>query len=186
MARKSVAKAAEAAAEGLAQEMGYIYVDTELTHEHGAAFLRVYVDAPGGMSLEKCETFHRALVKRIDELEYDYLEVSSPGLDRPLKRDADYERNLGKEIELRLFEPLDGQKRLSGTLISFDRESATIETPEGEKTVPRRGVSKAAPVLRLEEELQAEEEAETDGNDEGNERGGRAADAQGNKSEQGQ
>ena len=172
MAKMSVARAAGLAAEGLAQEMGYIFVDAELAKEHGAAFLRIFVDVDdeGGMSLQRCEAFHRALVKRIGDLEYDYLEVSSPGIDRPLKRDPDYKRNLNREIEVRLFQAQNGEKSHAGTLLSFDKESIELKTGEETLHILRKNIAKAAPVLDLEEELKAadekdEEEEETEENE---------------------
>lgn len=156
MAKMSVAKAAGAVAESLALQMGYIFVDAELTKEHGSAFLRIFIDAPDGMSLNKCESFHRALAKQIDDLEFDYLEVSSPGLDRPLKRSADYDRNIGKSVQIRLFksEP-DGRREFSGVLLRHDAESFTLETSDGERSFIKKNCAKAAPVLNIEDELRA-------------------------------
>lgn len=170
MAKMSVARAAGAAAESLAQQMGFIFVDAELTREHGAAFLRVFVDAPGGMSLDKCESFHRALVKQIGDMEYDYLEVSSPGLDRPLKRPPDFERNLGRPVEAKLFQALDGQKTVTGKLLSYDEQGFTLESDQGLRYLLKKDCTKIAPVLNLEEELrQAESAHEQEEEEESNE-----------------
>ncbi len=156
MAKVSVARAAAAVAESLALQMGYIFVDAELVKEHGSAFLRIYVDAPDGMSLDKCESFHRALAKQIDDLDFDYLEVSSPGLDRPLRRSADYDRNIGKPVQIRLFKPEpEGKREFAGVLLRHDAETFTLDTPDGEKTFIKKNCAKAAPMLDLEEELRA-------------------------------
>ena len=110
MAKKSVTAIAEERAERLAQKMGYEFVDVELAKEHGAAFLRIYVDKAGGMSLDDCAAFHHAIIGQIEDLEYDYLEISSPGVDRPLKRERDFERARGETVEVKLYKAQDGAK----------------------------------------------------------------------------
>ena len=117
MAKKSVTATAGEIAERLAQKMGYEFVDVELTKEHGAAFLRIFVDKEGGMSLDDCSEFHHAIMKEIEDLDYDYLEISSPGVDRPLKRDRDFEKAQGEVVEVHLYRAQNGQKIFEGKLV---------------------------------------------------------------------
>ena len=77
------------------------------------------------MDLDNCEKYHRAIQPLVEDYDYDFLEVSSPGIDRPLKRDRDFERALGSEVEVHLFRAMDGVKEFSGVLTAFDAEVTT-------------------------------------------------------------
>ena len=118
------------------KEHAYTLVDVEYVKEAGNYYLRLYVDKEGGFTLDDCELVSRHLSDLLDKNDFidgSYiLEVSSPGLGRPLKKEKDYARNLGRLIELRLFRESEGGKMLTGTLESFDNESVTVNT--GEKT----------------------------------------------------
>ena len=151
MAKKSVTAQAAEIAEKLAQKMGYEFVDAELAKEHGAAFLRIYVDKEGGMDLDACEAFHHELIHEVEELDYDYLEVSSPGVDRPLKRDKDFEKAKGETVEVHLYKQMDGQKVFIGTLEGLIEDKIVIETEDGRKEFARKDVSKVAPVIEYED-----------------------------------
>jgi len=81
-----------AQAEGLAVRLGYEFVNMELVKTREGRFLRIYLDKPGGITLNDLESYHRKIklmIENIDNIDYDYLEVSSPGIDRPLKRPED-------------------------------------------------------------------------------------------------
>ena len=86
----------------LADEMGYELVDVCLDKENTGKFLRIYVDRPEGMSLDDCERYHRAIMPLVESYDFDFLEVSSPGIDRPLKKDRDFERALGHPTKMEL------------------------------------------------------------------------------------
>ena len=77
------------------------------------------------------------------------MEVSSPGIDRPLKKDRDFERNLGAEIEIKLFKATDGTKVITGTLAGLEDGEIVIETPEGEKRIPRKAAAIVKPVVDM-------------------------------------
>jgi len=106
-------------------------VDVEFVKEAGSWFLRAYIDKPGGITIDDCETVSRRLSDLLDEkdfIEEAYiLEVSSPGLGRPLKKDKDLERSLGESVEVKLFRALDKQKEFSGILKSWDKDTVTLE-----------------------------------------------------------
>lgn len=98
----------------IAESLGYELVDIEYVKELGSYFLRIYVDKVGGITLDDCQKMSEGLSGKLDGKdpisgEY-YLEVSSPGLDRPLKTDKDLNRNLEKDVELKLYKPF-GNKR---------------------------------------------------------------------------
>ena len=122
-----MANAVEKEAERLAKELlagsGIELVDVEYVKEHDW-YLRVFIDKEGGIDIEDCQNLSERLEKLLDERdtvpESYILEVSSPGLDRVLKKPRDFEREHGKTVDVTLYEPLDGQKLITGELASYD------------------------------------------------------------------
>ena len=125
---------AEALIQPVIEENQFELVDVEYVKEAGEWYLRAYIDKPGGVNVDDCEKVSRAFEARLDEADLIadayILEVSSPGLDRPLKKEKDYRRAMGKEIELHTYKPVDGEKQFFGTLQEFDADSVTIRTEE--------------------------------------------------------
>ncbi|MEZ3504528.1 MAG: ribosome maturation factor RimP [Lachnospiraceae bacterium] len=113
------------------EEHHFELVDVEFVKEAGTWYLRAYIDKPGGITIDDCEAVSRKLSDLLDEkdfIEEAYiLEVSSPGLGRPLKKDKDLERSLGESVEVKLFRALDKQKEFSGILKSWDKDTVTLE-----------------------------------------------------------
>lgn len=132
MAKTSISEVVTSLALPIVEEAGCELVDVEFIKEGGSWFLRVYIDKPGGVSLEDCEKVSRPLNEIIDEKDpiphAFYLEVSSPGLERPLKKPRDFEKAIGALLEIRLFKAIDNIKRFEGELVSYDGESLTIKT----------------------------------------------------------
>ena len=115
--------------EKIAVPMEIEIVDVEF--DNRSATLTVFIETEQGVDLNTCEKFHNAIMDPIDELDPSYcvpytLNVSSPGLDRPFKTQRDFERNLNKEVEVKLYAPLKGQKFLEGVLTAFDDNAVTI------------------------------------------------------------
>lgn len=123
---------------------GFEIVDVEFVKEGGNRFLRAYIDKPDGITVDDCEIVSRALGSRLDEedfIEESYiLEVSSPGLGRPLKKEKDFIRNMGELIELHTFRPVDRQKEFCGVLKAYDKETVTIEEEDGTERVFERSM----------------------------------------------
>ena len=145
-----------------AEEMGFELVDICLDREPTGKYLRIYIDKPEGVTLDDCEAFHKRIRPWADAVDYDFMEVSSPGIDRPLKKDRDFERNLGSEIEIRLFRAMDGAKVMTGILAGLEDGNILIDTPEGRKTIPRKAAALVKPVVDLEgiEEVDLGEDTE--------------------------
>ena len=150
MARAESTAALEAKCLKAAEEMGFELVDVTIDKEPTGKYLRIYIDKPEGVSLDDCETFHKTVRPWAEAVDYDFMEVSSPGLDRPLKKDRDFERNLGCEIEIKLFKPMDGTKILTGTLAGLQEGMILIDTAEGRKEVPRKAAALVKPVVDME------------------------------------
>ena len=114
----------------LIKENNFELVDVEYVKEGSASYLRVYIDKEDGITVEDCTLLSRAFNLILDANDYiddTYIfEVSSPGLMRPLKKDKDFQRNLGKQVELRLFKSLDKQKEFEGELKSFDKDNIIV------------------------------------------------------------
>lgn len=127
----------------MVEKHGFELVDVEYVKEAGNWYLRAYIDKPGGIMVDDCELISRALSDILDEQDYIdeayILEVSSPGLGRPLKKEKDFVRSMGKEIEIRTYRAIDRQKEFIGILSAYDKESITIETENGEKKEFARG-----------------------------------------------
>ena len=149
-----MAKAEVAAIENrcgkIAEGMGFELVDVAVEKEPTGRYLRFYIDKPEGISLDDCEAYHKAVRSIADTVDYDYMEVSSPGIDRPLKKDRDFERNLGSEIEVKLFKPMDGAKLLTGILAGLEDGDILLETAEGVKRIPRKAAALVKPVVDME------------------------------------
>ncbi len=125
---------------------GCTLVDCEYVKEAGTWYLRLYIDKEGGVNIDDCEKVSRALSDLLDRDDFVpdvyTLEVSSPGLGRPLKKEKDYTRNLGREIEFRLYQPVDGEKDFVGTLKAFDKETMTVDVRGKEMVFNRKDIAK--------------------------------------------
>ena len=116
-------------------EFGFELVDVEYVKEAGTWYLRAYIDTEGGIAVDDCEIISRKLGEWLDKeafIDDSYiLEVSSPGLGRPLKKEKDFVRSMGKDVEVRLYKPLNKQKEYTGALKSYDADTVTITLEDG-------------------------------------------------------
>lgn len=142
----------EPTAEKVAREMGLALVDVELVKENTGRFLRFFIDTPNGVDLDALESFHRRILPLMDDVDYDYMEVASPGADRPLKKPADFERAAGTTVEVRLYKAQDGAKVFVGTLVGLIDNEVVIDMDGNEKRFRKQVVAQVAPVIELDEE----------------------------------
>ena len=128
--------------EPIMQENQLELVDVEWVKEAGTWYLRAYVDKEGGISVDDCEVVSRRLSDWLDKEDFiseSYiLEVSSPGLGRPLKKDKDFARSIGKDVDVKLYRARDKRKDFTGVLKAYDEDTVTIEE-EGKELVFERG-----------------------------------------------
>ncbi len=127
--------------EKLAQKMNYELCDAAIEKEPTGRYLRIYIDKDGGITLDDCEAYHRAVQPMLEVFDYDFLEVCSPGIDRPLKTRRDVEKSLGMLVEARLYKPVDGKKSVQGLLRDMNDEAVTLQCGEETVALPRRAVS---------------------------------------------
>lgn len=123
MNKKSIEEAVEKFASPLVESLGYELYDIEYVKEDGEWYLRFYIDSENGIQIEDCTTVSRALSEKLDAedpiKDSYYLEVSSPGLDRPLKKDSDFIKYIGKKIKIKFYKPFMDKKTLEGILKGF-------------------------------------------------------------------
>jgi len=126
-----VTEVVEELAEPIFQELGLELVEIEYVKEGKSWFLRVYIDKDNGVDIEDCGLVSEKLSEKLDELDpipHNYfLEVSSPGAERPLKKDKDFQKAIGKNVFIKTYEPIDGEKSFEGTLLEFDGQHLKIE-----------------------------------------------------------
>ena len=146
MAKKDAYEArAEELLTPIAAANGCEVYDVEYVKEAGNWYLRGYIDKPGGITVNDCETVSRAFSDKLDEndfIEDSYImEISSPGLDRPLKKEKDFQRNMGKLVEVRTYRPIEKQKEFCGILTAFDSNSVTIDEDGTERTFEKKDMA---------------------------------------------
>ena len=131
--------------EKVASELGYFIWDVDYVKEGTEWFLRIEIDKDGGIGIEDCETYSRAIDPLLDEENYIEgayrLEVSSPGIERVIKTDFHLEKCIGEVVEVKLFAPIEGCKLARGTLFSFDNENVILKD-EDEISIPRKNIAK--------------------------------------------
>ena len=129
----------EALLQPIIERHAFELVDVEYVKEGSQWYLRVYIDKPGGITIDDCEVVSREFSEILDAQDYiedSYIfEVSSPGLGRPLKKEKDFQRNLGKEVEIRTYRMVDKQKEFRGILKQYDSDTGTIEQEDGTERV---------------------------------------------------
>jgi len=126
-----VTEVVEELAAPIFQELGLELVDIEYVKEGKSWFLRVYIDKDTGVDIEDCGLVSERLSEKLDEIDpipHNYfLEVSSPGAERPLKKEKDFEKAIGKNVVIKTYEPINGEKSFEGTLLEFDGQHLIIE-----------------------------------------------------------
>lgn len=135
--KESYEARAEALLAPIVESFGFELVDVEYVKEGTSWYLRGYIDKEGGITVEDCVEVSRIFNEKLDEedfIEDSYImEISSPGLGRPLKKEKDYARSMGKELEIRTYRAIERQKEFYGILSAYDTNSVTIDIEDGSK-----------------------------------------------------
>ena len=132
--------------EGIAESMQIELVDVEFKMSKNPS-LTVYIDTEDGVDLDTCEKYHRAIDEPLDEFDFTLgaaytLNVSSPGLDRPLKTQRDFDRALGQMVEIKLYAPEKGKKLFEGLLTNYDGNNITVEIEGQERKFSLSSIAK--------------------------------------------
>lgn len=126
-------------------ELGLKLWDVVFSKEGKEYYLSAFIDKPGGVNVNDCEAVSSRMNEILDR--EDYIKepytfvVSSPGLDRPLKRERDFMNSVGRDVELRTYRAIDGQKEFSGVLKAYDNDTVTIDTGDKEQVFSRKDIS---------------------------------------------
>ena len=135
MAKRKIEEVVEELAVPIIKENKCELVDIEYVKEGPNWYLRLYIDKQGGVTVEDCQRVSETLsdvLDEVDPIEHSYiLEVSSPGVERPLKSQRDYDYFRGREVEIKLYSPVDGKKEFTGVLEGLENGVVTVSTPEG-------------------------------------------------------
>lgn len=136
MSRKKVEELVTDMATKVVDEYGFELVDVEFVKEGNNWYLRIYIDKPGGIMIDDCQVVSERISDMLDEADpikqSYFLEVSSPGLDRPLKKESDFKRYKGQDVEVKLYEPYNGEKFFEGELVGLIDGNIVINTQQGE------------------------------------------------------
>ena len=127
-------------------DLNFELVDVEFVKEAGNWYLRAYIDKPGGITIDDCEKVSRILSDVLDREDFIeeayYLEVSSPGLTRPLKKAKDYDRNIGRPVDIKLFRAVEGCKEFTAILASYTDDTVCVTLEDGkELTIAKKNIS---------------------------------------------
>ena len=139
----------------IAEELGVEVVEVAFEKKYDGMNLTIFIDKKGGVGLEDCEKLHRAIDEPLDELDPTNgapytLNVSSPGLDREIKTDKDFNRNLGEILEINLFKKIGLSKKIIGELLSFDEDKIVIKDKKGKDIeIARNIISKATKYIEF-------------------------------------
>jgi ribosome maturation factor RimP len=146
-AKERVVDAVAAVTAPLAESLGLEFVDAEYRKEGGRWFLRVFIDKPEGVGLEDCEALSELLGRVLDEkdlIPHAYtLEVSSPGVERPLKKPADFKRFAGREVRIVTAAPLNGRRKFTGSITSAGEDAVFLLVDGVEVSIPYAAISRA-------------------------------------------
>lgn len=143
--REEVEAKTEKLLEPILQEFDFYLWDVEYVKEGADYYLRAYIDKEGGITIDDCVNVSRRLSDELDKDEYIdeayILEVSSPGLGRKLKKDKEFDRSIGRDVDIKFYKPVDGSKETSGKLAGYSKESITIEVDGQNKDYARSEIA---------------------------------------------
>ena len=143
--RENIEKRTQEYIEPILEEKGFLLWDIEYVKEAGEYYLRAYIDKEGGITIDDCVSVSRSLSDKLDEddfIEEAYiLEVSSPGLGRKLVKDKEFDRSIGKDVDIKFYKPVDGAKEVGGRLAGYDKETITITVRDSSKTYNRSDIA---------------------------------------------
>ena len=152
MAQSDLTRVVEPACEKLANQQNVELVDVELVREGASRYLRIYIDKPDGITLSDCETYHRAVMPLVERVDYDFLEVCSPGIDRPLKKQKDYDAHVGDLVEIHLYRAIDKCRRFEGELLGLADGQVSLNVGGSEMHFALKDISLCKPVIVVTEE----------------------------------
>lgn len=151
MNKKSIEASVQKYVEDIIGSSDIELVDVEYVKEGPFKYLKVYLDKPEGITVDDCADVSRTLNKKLDDVdlikEQYFLEVSSPGVERPFKTEADYEKNIGNLVDVKFYKPIDGRKSVEGILVEKQENHVVIQLGEENITIELKDISKINRVI---------------------------------------
>ncbi len=145
MSAKEYEKKTEEFLMPILEKKGLSLWDVVFEKEGKEYYLSAYIDKPGGITVNDCEEVSREMNEILDREDYikeNYtFVVSSPGLDRPLKRERDFMNSIGRQVEIKTYKAIDGYKEFAGTLVAYDKDTVTVDEGDGERVFNRKDIS---------------------------------------------
>ncbi|MDD4779564.1 MAG: ribosome maturation factor RimP [Tissierellia bacterium] len=146
MNKKSIESSVYKIVQDIIKDTVFEIVDVEYVKEGPFKYLRVYVDKPEGITIDDCSDISRVLNKKLDEIDFIkeqyFLEVSSPGVERPFKKESDYLKNINENVEVKLYKPLNGKKSITGILLEKNENDIVISTDNQKLVIELKDISK--------------------------------------------
>lgn len=131
-------------------DLGYELYDVEYAKEGKDYYLRIFIDKPDGIDLNDCEKVSEGINELLDDADYIkeqyFLEVSSPGIERILRKDKHFKDNIGNLVEVKLFKPINKEKNIVGNLDTFNEELITIKNGNGNINIERKNIAQVKTV----------------------------------------
>jgi ribosome maturation factor RimP len=153
MAKRKVEDIVYEIAKPVVDRFGFELVEVEYKKEGAEWYLRIYLDKEGGITIDDCQSVSEEVSDLLDEadpIDHSYIfEVSSPGIDRPLKTEWDYNKNMGRLIEVKLFSPVNGKKVIEGILRGYTSDKIKIEINGKEVELEKSTIALAKPVIEF-------------------------------------
>jgi len=153
MAKRKVEDIVYDIAKPVTDRHGFELLEVEYKKEGADWYLRLYLDKDGGITIDDCQAVSEVVSDLLDEadpIDHPYIfEVSSPGIDRPLKTDRDYERNIGKEVEAKLFSPINGKKLIEGVLQGYTDSKVELLIDGKPMELDRNAIALIKPVIKF-------------------------------------
>nr|WP_312576156.1 ribosome maturation factor RimP [Sedimentibacter sp.] len=146
MSKNSVESSVYKIMQDIIVSTAYEIIDVEYVKEGPFKYLKVYIDKPEGITVDDCSEISHILSKKLDELDFIseqyFLEVSSPGLERPFKTESDYMKNINEKVEVKLYKPLDGKKVIAGILLEKQENNIILDSENQIITIELKDISK--------------------------------------------
>jgi len=151
MSKKSIESSVYDILQDIIKDTVYEIVDVEYVKEGPFKYLKVFIDKPEGIKVDDCSDISRSLNKKLDELdliqEQYFLEVSSPGVERPFKIESDFIKNLNEKVEVKFYKPLNGKKAMIGLLLEKKENNVVLNAEDQIVTIDLKDISKINRVI---------------------------------------
>lgn len=151
MNKKSIESTVHEIVEDIIKDTVFEIVDVEYVKEGPFKYLKVYIDKPEGITIDDCSDISRILNKKLDDIdlikEQYFLEVSSPGIERPFKKEEDFIKNINEDVEVKFYKPLHGKKSITGILLEKNENDIVVSSENEKLVIELKDISKINKII---------------------------------------